>query len=145
MNDSSSSRLVDPDMDNPVVQQHAQSYVPVEVNGYKTVFLLDTGATTSILSKVHAIKLGILDGQCEPEYISVDSKSKMRQLLVKYQDAYDMGYCDLVPDGITLKPGTQPIRLPPYRVGYHAILEIEKHVDELLKKGIIGRTYSVTI
>ena len=156
MNDSSSSRLVDPDMDNPVVQQHAQSdkvniepaiamvsemgsklaelelessntgpspgyvipdkidlhasgltlekeettlnlllevlpyqqsdpsddqlidvrrirrsdlyspYVPVEVNGYKTVFLLDTGATASILSKVHAIKLGILDGQCEP-------------------------------------------------------------------------------
>jgi len=127
MNDSSSSRLVDPDMDNPVVQQHAQSYVPVEVNGYKTVFLLDTGATTSILSKVHAIKLGILDGQWEPEYISVDSKSKMRQLLVKYQDvfskdAYDMGYCDLVPHEITLKPGTQPIRLPPYRVGYHANL-----------------------
>ena len=82
-----------------------------------------------------------------PDYISDECKTQMRQLLLKYQDvfsrdAYDMGYCDLVPHEIHLKPGTQPIRLPPYRVGHHANLEIEKHVQELLKKGIIERTVS---
>ena len=35
-------------------------YVKIEINGYKTVFLVDTGATNSILTKAHAIQLGII-------------------------------------------------------------------------------------
>ena len=41
-------------------------YVKIEINGYKTVFLVDTGATNSILTKAHAIQLGIIAADCEP-------------------------------------------------------------------------------
>ena len=82
-----------------------------------------------------------------PDTVSDNGKSRIRQLLIDYQsvfsrDEYDMGYCDLVPHEIHLKPDTQPIRQAPYRTGHFQDLEIEKHVNKLLEKNLIEKTVS---
>ena len=77
-----------------------------------------------------------------PEHISQESREKIRQLLIKYSDvfskgAYDLGKTQLIQHEIKLKEGTEPTKIPPYRVGHHGNVEIEKHVQELLDKKLI--------
>ena len=82
-----------------------------------------------------------------PSDVSSITKERIKQALIRYQsvfskDEYDMGYCDLVPHEIHVKPGTQPIRQAPYRTGHHQELEIQKHVTKLQEKGLIEPTVS---
>ena len=82
-----------------------------------------------------------------PEDISENTKSMLQNLLTSYQDVFskgpdDMGRTNLIQHDIKIKNSIEPTRLPPYRVGYHANKEIEKHVQELLDKDIIEPTTS---
>lgn len=72
---------------------------------------------------------------------------KMVELLTECSDIFSKGPFDLgractPAQSINLKPGTKPIKLPPYRLGLVKEQELELQVQELLKGGQIRRSTS---
>ena len=134
--DSSIAFIIDPNM---LLQHPEPAYMTEGITCQQST--ATTECTKELPEHVKPLYEGL------PDHLSPETKEKMKELLLKYQDvfsrdAYDMGYCDLVPHEIRLKPGTVPIRQAPYRVGYHQNKEIEKHVQELLDKDLIEKTVS---
>ena len=134
--DSSIAFITDPNM---LLQHPEPAYMTEGITCQQST--ATTACTKELPEHVKPLYEGL------PDHLSPETKEKMKELLLKYQDVfsrdtYDMGYCDLVPHEIRLKPGTIPIRQAPYRVGYHQNKEIEKHVQELLDKDLIEKTVS---
>ena len=69
----------------------------------------------------------------------------MVELLTEYSDIFskgpfDPGLARTAAQSINLKPGTKPIKLPPYRLGPVKEQEVERQVQELLKRGQLRRS-----
>ena len=74
--------------------------------------------------------------------LTEDEKSRLQLLLCKYsavfsKNEYDLGRTDVVTHQIPLLPGTQPIKLNPYRHGHTQEKEIENQVEKLKQQGLI--------
>ena len=73
---------------------------------------------------------------------SADQRQELVDLLVEYADVFssddtDVGQTSLVQHSIPVEPGTAPIRQPPRRLGVEKDQEVERQVEELVKKKLV--------
>jgi hypothetical protein len=82
-----------------------------------------------------------------PSSITAETKRKVTELLVNYQHIFstgpnDMGLTDKMEHHVSIKPGTKPIRQPPYRVGPVIQQQIDDEIEELQKFDLIKESHS---
>ena len=82
-----------------------------------------------------------------PESLPSEAIPALTQLVTDYSDIFskgefDMGLTNLVEHEIKVKPNTKPIRQKPHRLGHHAQKEIDRQIQEMLKRGIISESDS---
>ena len=73
---------------------------------------------------------------------SAEEKSALAKLLAQYADVFssddaDVGQTNLVSHSIPVEPGTTPIRQAPRRLGVEKDQEVERQVEELVKKKLV--------
>ena len=71
-----------------------------------------------------------------------NQRDRLAALLVQYADVFsaheaDVGRTSLVKHSIPTLPGTRPIKQPPRRLGLEKDAEVERQVQDLVKKGMI--------
>jgi hypothetical protein len=86
------------------------------------------------------IKYSGLD--CDMSKMNYEEKQDVLQLIAKYRQAFaqhehDYGRTDIIKHKIELKSGTSPVRMAPYRMSPPQREIVEKHIDDMLRDGII--------
>lgn len=118
-----------------------------ELFNIKTVTQISTIKTSGVHEKIDQRKFEMIKNAVNAEHIPKESRNSLYKLLLDFHDIisvdkFDLGFCDLIPAGVTMRETENPIFVPQPTVPLAHQPIVLMHIEELLKKGCLERSFS---
>ena len=103
--------------------------------------------SSGVHKQIDPRKFEMIKNAVAAEHIPKESRNSLYKLLLAFHDIisvdkFDLGYCDLIPAGVVMRETENPIFIPQPTVPIAHVPIVVMHIEELLKKGCLERSFS---